>query len=99
MCTVSDALLNFFIFLDSASKHATQAFFDTLKSELSHTDVHVLVVSPGYVNTNLSLNAVTGDGSKYGGKCNYSNFMIYQCPVSLFTTTIVEYFFFYFQSI
>lgn len=25
------------------------------------------VVSPGYIHTNLSLNAVTGDGSKYGG--------------------------------
>jgi len=28
----------------------------------------VTVVSPGYIRTNLSLNAVTGDGSKYGGK-------------------------------
>ncbi|KAG8184880.1 hypothetical protein JTE90_016991 [Oedothorax gibbosus] len=50
----------------SASKHATQAFFDTLKSELSHTEVKVCVVSPGYVQTNLSLNAVTGDGKQYG---------------------------------
>ncbi|KFM59238.1 Dehydrogenase/reductase SDR family protein 7-like protein, partial [Stegodyphus mimosarum] len=50
----------------AASKHATQAFFDTLKSELSHTNVRVCVVSPGYVQTNLSLNAVTGDGSRYG---------------------------------
>ncbi|XP_042900430.1 dehydrogenase/reductase SDR family protein 7-like isoform X2 [Parasteatoda tepidariorum] len=50
----------------SASKHATQAFFDTLKSELSHTNIHVCVVSPGYVQTNLSLNAMTADGSKYG---------------------------------
>lgn len=50
----------------SASKHATQAFFDTLKSELGHTNIDICVVSPGYVQTNLSLNAVTGDGSKYG---------------------------------
>lgn len=26
------------------------------------------VVSPGYIRTNLSVNAVTGDGSKYGGE-------------------------------
>ncbi|GFT78936.1 hypothetical protein NPIL_703371 [Nephila pilipes] len=50
----------------SSSKHATQAFFDTLKSELSHTNVHVCVVSPGYVQTNLSLNAVTAEGKQYG---------------------------------
>ncbi|GIY44812.1 hypothetical protein CEXT_325431 [Caerostris extrusa] len=50
----------------SASKHATQAFFDTLKSELSHTNIHVCVVSPGYVHTNLSLNAVTARGETYG---------------------------------
>lgn len=60
-----------FIFTDSASKHATQAFFDTLKSELSHTNIHVCLVSPGYVNTNLSLNAVTGDGSQYGCKYHF----------------------------
>ncbi|PRD28541.1 UNVERIFIED_CONTAM: Dehydrogenase/reductase SDR family protein 7-like [Trichonephila clavipes] len=50
----------------SSSKHALQAFFDTLKSELSHTNIHVCVVSPGYVQTNLSLNAVTADGKQYG---------------------------------
>lgn len=50
----------------SSSKHAMQAFFDTLKSELSHTNIHICVVSPGYVQTNLSLNAVTADGKQYG---------------------------------
>lgn len=50
----------------SASKHATQAFFDTLKAELGHTNIHVCVVSPGYVQTNLSVNAVTSDGTQYG---------------------------------
>ncbi|XP_054716523.1 dehydrogenase/reductase SDR family protein 7-like [Uloborus diversus] len=50
----------------SASKHAMQAFFDTLKSELSHTDIHVCIISPGYVHTNLSLNAITGHGGTYG---------------------------------
>lgn len=55
----------------TASKHALQAFFDTLRAEISHHKVKVTVVSPGYIQTNLSLNALTGSGSKYGGK-NYT---------------------------
>jgi hypothetical protein len=31
--------------------------------------VHVLVVSPGYVRTALSLNALTGDGTRCGRPC------------------------------
>lgn len=50
----------------AASKHATQAFFDSLLSEVAHRDVHVCVVSPGYIRTNLSLNALTGSGAAYG---------------------------------
>ena len=55
----------------SASKHALQAFSDSLRAELqsSRQNVHIMVVSPGYVNTNLSLNARKGDGSFHGGKC------------------------------
>lgn len=52
----------------AASKHALQAFCDTLRAEVAHHNVHVTVVSPGYIRTNLSLNAVTGTGEKYGGK-------------------------------
>ncbi|XP_025096684.1 LOW QUALITY PROTEIN: dehydrogenase/reductase SDR family member 7B-like [Pomacea canaliculata] len=50
----------------SASKHALQAFFDCLRAELADSNVRVSLVSPGYINTSLSTNAVTGDGSKYG---------------------------------
>ncbi|XP_074648218.1 dehydrogenase/reductase SDR family member 7B-like [Tubulanus polymorphus] len=49
----------------SASKHATQAFFDCLRAEVAHHNIQVSVVSPGYIKTNLSLNAMTGDGSSY----------------------------------
>ncbi|XP_076365686.1 dehydrogenase/reductase SDR family protein 7-like isoform X2 [Tachypleus tridentatus] len=51
---------------DAASKHATQAFFDVLRSELEGTNIHVCVVSPSYIKTNLSLNALQSDGSTYG---------------------------------
>lgn len=53
---------------DAASKHATQAYFDCLRAEVKHCGIHVSVISPGYIRTNLSVNAVTGDGSKYGGE-------------------------------
>lgn len=50
----------------SASKHATQAFFDCLRAEMAPHEIDVTVISPGYIQTSLSLNAVTEDGSKYG---------------------------------
>ncbi|OCT61424.1 dehydrogenase/reductase SDR family member 7B isoform X2 [Xenopus laevis] len=50
----------------SASKHATQAFFDCLRAEMSPHDIDVTVINPGYIKTNMSVNAVTGDGSSYG---------------------------------
>ncbi|XP_014047709.2 dehydrogenase/reductase SDR family member 7B isoform X1 [Salmo salar] len=50
----------------AASKHATQAYFDCLRAEMERYNIQVTVVSPGYIRTNLSLNAVTWDGSKYG---------------------------------
>uniref|UniRef100_A0A8C6HSM5 Dehydrogenase/reductase SDR family member 7B n=1 Tax=Mus spicilegus TaxID=10103 RepID=A0A8C6HSM5_MUSSI len=51
---------------DSASKHATQAFFDCLRAEMEEANIKVTVISPGYIHTNLSVNAVTADGSRYG---------------------------------
>lgn len=50
----------------AASKHATQAYFDCLRAEVNQSGIHVSVISPGYIKTNLSVNAVTGDGSKHG---------------------------------
>ena len=53
---------------DAASKHATQAYFDCLRAEMERYGIPVTVISPGYIRTSLSVNAVTGDGSKYGGE-------------------------------
>ncbi|XP_063226106.1 dehydrogenase/reductase SDR family protein 7-like [Bacillus rossius redtenbacheri] len=50
----------------AASKHALQAFCDTLRAEVACHNVKVLVITAGYINTNLSLNAITGDGKTYG---------------------------------
>ncbi|XP_011856570.1 PREDICTED: dehydrogenase/reductase SDR family member 7B isoform X2 [Mandrillus leucophaeus] len=50
----------------AASKHATQAFFDCLRAEMEQYEIEVTVISPGYIHTNLSVNAITADGSSYG---------------------------------
>jgi len=50
----------------AASKHALQAFSDCLRAEASSYNIGVTVVNPGYIKTNLSLNALTGTGEQYG---------------------------------
>lgn len=37
-----------------------------MRAELTDLGIKVTVVSPGYVRTQLSLNAVTGSGDQYG---------------------------------
>lgn len=52
----------------TASKHAMQAFADCLRAEVATYNVKVFVSSPGYVATNVSLNALLGSGRPHGGK-------------------------------
>ncbi len=47
----------------AASKHALHGFFDSLRAEVFKDNIHVTLVCPGFVKTNISLNALTGDGS------------------------------------
>jgi short-subunit dehydrogenase len=46
----------------AASKHAMQGFFDSLRIELSESGVDVLVVSPGFVATDIRARALGADG-------------------------------------
>ena len=46
----------------AASKHAMQGFFDSLRIELTGTGVDVLVVSPGFVATEIRARALGPDG-------------------------------------
>jgi short-subunit dehydrogenase len=46
-----------------ASKHAMQGFFDTLRIELRGTGVDVLVVSPGFVATDIRQHIIGADGN------------------------------------
>ena len=47
----------------AASKHALHGFFDSLRAEHHKDNIAVTLVCPGFVNTNVSLNALTGDGT------------------------------------
>lgn len=50
----------------AAAKHALHGFFDSLRAELwnESKDIFVTIVCPGWVHTHVSLNAMTGDGTK-----------------------------------
>jgi len=49
-----------------SSKHALQSWADCLRAELAGTGLRVAVISPGYVKTDLSKNALTSTGEIYG---------------------------------
>lgn len=46
-----------------AAKHALHGFFDALRAEHWKDGLTVTMVCPGFIRTNVSMNALTGDGS------------------------------------
>jgi len=50
----------------SASKHALHGFFDSLRAEHYQDNIQVTLICPGFVATDVSKNALVGDGSKQG---------------------------------
>jgi short-subunit dehydrogenase len=47
----------------SASKFAMQGFLESLRTEMLHTGVHVMWVSPGFVASNIRNVALSSDGT------------------------------------
>ena len=47
----------------AASKHALHGFFETLRSEQYQNNIHVTLICPGFIHTNVSVNALTADGT------------------------------------
>ncbi|WP_426430635.1 SDR family oxidoreductase [Winogradskyella sp. HB-48] len=45
------------------AKHALHGFFDALRLEHDKDNIKVTMICPGFVNTNVARNALTGDGS------------------------------------
>ncbi len=50
----------------AAAKHALHGFFDALRAEVHKDNIGVNIVCPGYIQTNISINALSGSGSAYG---------------------------------
>ncbi len=49
----------------AASKHALHGFFDSLRAEVSDKHIDITIICPGRIQTNVSINAMTEDGSKH----------------------------------
>ncbi|KMQ61681.1 short-chain dehydrogenase [Chryseobacterium angstadtii] len=50
----------------AAAKHALHGFFDSLRAELFTKKIVVTLICPGFIQTNISINAVTGNGTSQG---------------------------------
>ncbi len=49
----------------SAAKHALQGYFESLRLEVEKKGLSVLIVCPGKIKTNVSLNAAAGNGASH----------------------------------
>lgn len=47
----------------AGSKHALHGFFDSLRAEVHKDNISVTILCPGYVRTDISMNALTKSGS------------------------------------
>ena len=50
----------------SASKHALHGYFESLRIELGESNVHLMLACPGFIKTNVTINALTADGLAQG---------------------------------
>lgn len=49
----------------SAAKHALHGFFESLRLETEKQGIKTLIVCPGKINTNVSINAITANGNTH----------------------------------
>lgn len=50
----------------AAAKHALHGFYDSLRAELHDQGLKVTIFCPGFIKTEISVNALTGSGQKLG---------------------------------
>lgn len=69
----------------SASKHALIGYMDCLRAEEARHGLKVLNVCPGFVQTSISVNALTEDGQKFGkvARSIASGITPYQCAEAI----------------
>jgi short-subunit dehydrogenase len=56
-----------------ASKHALHGFYDVLRAEHHDDNIMVTMILPGFIKTDISLNALVGDGSRQEKMDNAQN--------------------------
>lgn len=49
-----------------AAKHAVMGFYDALRAETARQGIRVTTITPGFIRTNISANALKGDGTEFG---------------------------------
>lgn len=49
----------------AASKHALHGYFDCLRQEIYEHNINISLVCPGFIKTDITKNALEGDGSKH----------------------------------
>lgn len=49
-----------------AAKHAVNGFYDALRAEVWRDGIKVTVICPGFIRTQVTLNAITATGGQYG---------------------------------
>ncbi|CAM2788606.1 Short-chain dehydrogenase [Flavobacterium frigoris] len=69
------------------AKHALHGFFDVLRMEHQKDNINVTIICPGFIQTNVAVNALTGDGSKQ--KSN-DQATLNGMPVSVFARKLVK---------
>jgi short-subunit dehydrogenase len=57
----------------SASKYALYGYFESLRQELYKDNIKVLIVSPGFINTDVSTKLLLENGEEYGIKSDSQN--------------------------
>lgn len=50
----------------AAAKHALHGYFDSLRNEVYDKNIAITIVCPGFIKTNVSINAIIADGSQQG---------------------------------
>lgn len=75
-----------------ASKHALQGYFDALRAELWPQNIGVSLICPGYIKTNISLNAVGSNGEKFGkmDKNQESGMSVEECSAKIISAVKAE---------
>ena len=69
------------------AKHALHGFFDVLRMEHQKDNVNVTLICPGFIQTNVAVNALTGDGSKQNSNDQAT---LNGMPVAVFTKKLVK---------